>query len=239
MDVIERLREAVKESGFQRKKVAERAGMKPSKLTKILSGRQAVKVADFIAIARAIDRDPSHLISDKDVVVEVGELQSAHRAAQETERILASLLPKTAAFRTPGALLLPKPRRPQTARPIRAAASSNVELLPESEAKKVRIPRDASVRGAKLVARAIGDSMEGPGGVRDGELVFLKPTRSRRTATGEIVVCRLDDAIYLKQLTGTGRGATLVSINPAHDPIAVEDANRIEIYGVVVWPSTL
>jgi len=236
MDVIERLREAVKESGFQRKKVAERAGMKPAKLTKVLGGRQAVTVGDFIAIARAIDRDPSHLISDKDVVVELGELQSAHRAAQETERILATLLPKTGAFRTPGAALLPKPKPPQTARPIRAAASSNVELLPEFEAKKVRIPRDASARGAKLVARAIGDSMQGPGGFRDGELVFLKPTRSRRTATGKIVVCRLDDAIYLKQLTGTGRGATLVSINRAHDPIEVNDANRIQIYGVVVWP---
>lgn len=239
MDVIGRLRDAVKESGFQRKKVAERAGMKAAKLTKILSGRQAVTVGDFISIARAIDRDPSHLISDKDLVVELGELQSAHRAAQETERILAALLPKTVPFRTPGAPLFPKPRPSQTARPIRAAASSNVELLPESEAKKVRIPRDASARGAKLVARVIGDSMEGPDGFRDGELVFLKPARSRRTATGKIVVCRLDDAIYLKQLTGTGRAATLVSINPAHDPIEVEDANRIQVYGIVVWPSAL
>ena len=238
MDVIERLREAVKESGFQRKKVAERAGMKAAKLTKILAGQQTVTVADFIAIARAIDRDPSHLISDKDVVVELGPLQSAHRAAQETERILASLLPKTV-FRTPGAPLLPKPKRPATARPIRAAASSNVELLPESEAKAVRIPRDASLRGAKLVARAIGDSMEGPGGFHDGQLVFLLPTRSRRAATGKIVVCRVDDAIYLKQLTGTGRGAMLVSINRAHEPIEVDDANRIQIYGIVVWPSPL
>lgn len=239
MDVIERLREAVKESGFQRKKVAERAGLKQAKLTKILSGRQAVTVGDFIAIARAIDRDPSHLISDKDVVVELGDLQSAHRAAQETERILGSLLPKMVPFRAPGAPLLPKPKSSDTARPIRAAASSNVELLPESEATKVRIPRDARQRGAKLVARVIGDSMDAPGGFRDGELVFLKPTRSRRTATGHIVVCRLDDAIYLKQLTGTGRSATLVSLNPAHDAIEVDDANRIQVYGTVVWPSSM
>jgi repressor LexA len=236
MDVIERLREAVRESGFLQKKVAQRAGMKPAKLTKILNGRQAVTVGDFIAIAHAVDRDPSHLISDKDVVVDLGQLQSAHRAAQETERSLASLLPKIATFRRAGAPLLPKPKPAQAARPIRAAASSNVELLPETEAKKVRIPRDASARGARLVARAIGDSMEGRGGIRDGELVFLKPTRSRRAATGQIVVCRLDDAIYLKQLTGTGRAATLVSINPAHDPIDVDDANRIQIYGIVVWP---
>lgn len=239
MDVIERLREAVKESGFQRKKVAERAGMKPAKLTKILSGRQAVTVGDFIAIARAIDRDPSHLISDKDVVVELGELQSAHRAALEIERTLASLLPKAAPFRTPGAPLLPKRKRPETARPIGAAASSNVELLAEVEAKKVRIPRDAGARGAKLVARAIGDSMEGPGGFRNGELVFLRPTRSRRMATGKIVVCSVDDAVYLKQLTGTGRSATLVSINRDHEPIEIDDANRIHIHGIVVWPSAL
>lgn len=49
----------------------------------------------------------------------------------------------------------------------------------------------------------------------------------------------MDDAIYLKQLTGTGRSATLVSINRAHDPIQVDDANRIQIYGIVVWPSVL
>ncbi|HEX9983930.1 MAG TPA: LexA family transcriptional regulator [Thermoanaerobaculia bacterium] len=239
MDVIERLRHAVKESGFQRKKVAERAGMKAAKLTKILSGRQAVTVGDFIAIARAIDRDPSHLISEKDVVVELGELQSAHRAAQDIERILSSLLPKPAASRVAGAPLLPKRKAAAMVRPIRAAASSNVELLAEAEAKKVRIPRDAHARGASLVARAIGDSMEGPGGIRDRQLVFLRPTRSRRTATGKIVVCRVDDAIYLKQLTGTGRGATLVSINRAHEPIEIDDANRMQIYGIVVWPATL
>lgn len=239
MEPYEVLREAVRESGMQRKTVAARAGMTQSKLTKLLNGYQELTVRDFIAIARAISRDPSHLISDKDVSVELSELHAAHRSAQDTERTLAALLSKTPASRGTGALLLPKPRRSPMARPIRAAASSNVELLSEQEATTVRIPRDARARGARRVARVVGDSMEGPGGFRDGELVFLKPTQSRRTATGKVVVCRLDDAIFLKQLTGTGRRATLVSINPAHDPIEIDDANRVEIYGVVVWPSAM
>ena len=128
------------------------------------------------------------------LVVELEALQPAHRAVQDSERILASLVPKPATYRPGGAPLIPKPWSRATARPIRAAASSNVGLLPELEAKKVSIPRDARTRGAELVARAIGDSMEGPNGFRDRQLVFFKPTKSRRMATGKIVVCRLDDA---------------------------------------------
>jgi SOS-response transcriptional repressor LexA len=236
-EVIERLLAVVKESGLRRKKVAHDAGMRPGKLSKILNGHQAPTVSDFIAIARAVGRDPAHLLSEKDVVVGLDTLRAAHTAVQMVEQSLRAMIPQAPRGRFAGAPLLPKPKRHAAGAPIRAAANSNAELLAEVEEKKVAIPREAQNRGAKRVARAIGNSMEGPNGIRDGQLVFFRPTRSRRTATGQVVVCSVGEAVYIKRLEGTGRSATLHSINPDHGPVEVADANDIRIHGVVVHPA--
>jgi hypothetical protein len=157
----------------------------------------------------------------QDVVVGVDTLRAAHTAVQMVEQSLRAMIPQPPPGRAVGAPLLPKPKRRAAVAPIRAAANSNAELLPKIDARKVAIPREAQNRGAKRVARAIGNSMEGPDGIRDGQLVFFRSARSRRTATGRVVVCSV----------------MLHSSNPDHDPIEVVDANYIRIHGVVVHPS--
>jgi SOS-response transcriptional repressor LexA len=118
--------------------------------------------------------------------------------------------------------------------PLRAAANSNVELFPNVEEKRVTIPRDPWNRGARRIARAVGDSMSGADGIDDGELVYLRPTRDSRKANGHIVVCSVGDAVYLKVLEIVGRRVRLLSINVAFVAIEVDRPEDLRVVGIVV-----
>jgi transcriptional regulator with XRE-family HTH domain len=235
MDVIDRLRAAVKASGMKQNHIAHLAGVQTPKLSKILNGKQVPTVHEFIAIAAAINLDPGRLFSDSEIVMELNDLRAAHAATQSLHRILSGYLPDAApAGARPITLVKPAPR--MSARPLRAAATSNVELYPEVEKERQRIPRRAWNRGARMTARAVGDSMSGPGvdSIADGELVFVRPTRNRRAANGKIVVCSVGDAIYLKQLQIVGRTVRLVSLNPAHEPIELDAPAEFRLIGIAV-----
>jgi transcriptional regulator with XRE-family HTH domain len=237
MEAIDRLRAAVKASGMKQTHIASRAGMTSSKLNKILNGRQVPTVPDFIAIARAINRDPATLFSDGELVVELEHLRAIRAATQTIDAYLGNYLPEDATVPLPRSAIVPQPKRapPRRAQPLRAAASSNVELFPDVEKKRVTIPRDPWNRGARRVGRAIGDSMSGPDGIEDGELVYLLPTRDSRKANGQIVVCSVGDAVYLKKLEIIGRTVRLLSINPVgHDPIRVERPEDLRMIGIMV-----
>jgi transcriptional regulator with XRE-family HTH domain len=252
MDAMDRLRDAVKASGVKQSHIASLTGMKRSKVNKILSGYQVAALPDFIAIARAIKIDPARLFSEGELVVEVEQLRAAHGHALQIEAILGGYLPvKTVPSDAPVAnstvVSLPKRAQSRSSHPLGAAASSNVELFPEVETKRKRIPRRAWNRGARRIARAVGDSMSGPEGIEDGELVYLLLTRSGKRANGHIVVCRVGlgtdagDAIYLKKLEIIGRKIRLISINAAnHEPIELDGLTTdFAVIGIVVDHSSV
>jgi|GEM_PF-804866 len=236
MEAIDRLRVAVKASGMKQTHVAAEADMTSSKLSKILQGHQVATVTDFIAIARAIKRDPATFFSDGELVVAAEHLRTARAAAETIGTILSGYLPEAAAVPLPRSTIVSQPKRAPSRRahPLRAAASSNVELYPEVEKKRVRIPRDEWNRKARRIGRAVGDSMSGPDGIEDGELVYLRPTRDSRKGNGHIVVCTVGDAVYLKQLEIIGRAVRLLSINTDNDPIEVDRPEDLRMVGIVV-----
>jgi SOS-response transcriptional repressor LexA len=111
---------------------------------------------------------------------------------------------------------------------VRAAANPNAELVVELESERKRIPRRAWSRG---------NSMDGgPDPMRDGELAYLKPTRSPRTARNRITLVRRDDALFLKRFEISGRIIHLVSANPASETLVIDafEAENLQIYGIVV-----
>jgi SOS-response transcriptional repressor LexA len=235
MEAIDRLRAAVRASGMKQTHVAAKAGMTSSKLNKILKGHQVATVNDFIAIARAIKRDPASFFSDGELVVTSDKLRAARAAAETIGSILSDCLREPAVPISESGIVS-QPKRPAVmrAQPLRVAANSNVELFPEVEKKRVTIPRELWNRGARRIARAIGDSMSGPGGIDDGELVYLLPTRDSRKAKDHIVVCTLGDAVYLKKLKIKGRTARLLSINTAYDSIDVGEPEDFRVIGIVI-----
>jgi SOS-response transcriptional repressor LexA len=237
MEAMDRLRAAVKAKGMKQTIIAAKAGMTSSRLNKILKGHQVATVNDFIGIARAIGRDPATFLSDGDLIVAVEHLRKVRASAEAIGTILADYLPDDASAPTArsGIVSIPKRAPTRKAQPLRVAASSNVELFPEVEKTRVTIPRDPWNRGARRIARAIGDSMSGVDGIDDGELVYLLPTRDSRKANGHIIVCTVGDAAYLKKLEIIGRRVRLLSINSSsYGPLDVDRPEDLRVIGIVV-----
>ena len=209
--------------------------MPATKLNKIVKGHQIPTVPEFIAIAGAIHLDPARLFTKGELVVELESLRTAHAAAQRAAEILAGWLPVAEAAAPVIPMGLPKrTESSHSVAPVRAAANPNAELLVEFEQERQQITRRAWNRGAKIIARAVGDSMDGgPDPIRNGELVYLKPTRSPRTANGKVALVRRDDGLYLKKFEQSGHIIRLVSANG--DPIELDArAENMQIYGIVV-----
>lgn len=235
MDVMRRLADAVKASGLKQTHIARVAGMPTTKLNKILKGRQMATVPEFIDIARAIDLDPGRLFTEGELVIELDELRAAHSASLRVTEILASWLPETAPQSQEPPVALPKRTASRMITPVRAAANPNAELLVEFEKQRQRIPRRAWNRGARMIARAEGSSMDGgPDPIRDGELVYLKPTRSPRTANNRVALMRRDDGLYLKKLEIAGSKIRLVSTSG--EPVIQLDprGENMQVYGYAV-----
>jgi SOS-response transcriptional repressor LexA len=237
MDAMQRLVAAVEQSGLKRARIAEDAGMSPTKLSKILNGIQAPLLEDFLAIAHAIHCEPARLLTDGELVIDLATLEEANRLSQRLGEILERWLPP-AGSAVPSVPLLAQPKVPANRwiAPVRAAANPNAELIAELESDMKRIPRRAANRGAKIIARVTGDSMDGGDDpLHDGELAYLKPTRSPRAAKGHITLIRREDGLYLKKLEISGRKARLVSANREHPPIEVDlRAENLQVYGYVV-----
>ena len=233
MDAIERLIFAVQASGLKRLRVASDAGMPPTKLSKILNRKQIPTVLEFIAIARAIGSDPALLLTDGDVVVEVDKVRTAHAAVSRAHEILSNWLPVS-----PMAPVVPlfKPSRDRSLVPVRAAAGPNAEWIAELETERVLIPRTAWNRGARIIAKVVGDSMDGGiDPLRNGEVAYLKPTRSSRTANGRVVLVRRDDGLFLKRFEISGHTIRLTSANEHYERIEIDArAETVEIYGYLV-----
>ena len=68
--------------------------------------------------------------------------------------------------------------------------------------------------------------------IRDGDLVVLDAGRAE-PLDGQAFVVRTDEGILVKRLRRTDDGWDLESDNPAHEPRAVADRDRI--LGQVAW----
>lgn len=241
MDVVERLIAAVEASRYKHVRIAADAGMPASKFSKIMNRKQVPTVPEFIAIARAIDLDPGRLFTDSELVVDLERLQAAHatsRELRETSERLTAMLQRMLPELPPALSVIPL-RKLATAShhvaPVLAAANPNAEFVVELEPVRKLIPRRAWNRGARIIARVVGDSMDGGSDpIVNGELAYLKPTRSARTAQDKVVLLRRDDGLYLKIFERSGPTIRLLSASGA--PAIELDARteNLQIYGYVV-----
>lgn len=231
LDGVDLLIAAIDASGRKHNWIAREAGMGTGKFSKIYHRRQVPDIFEYIDIARAIGRDPGRLLSDSDVGVSLDELRSVSAALQDATKILTSWLPEQPRIAT---LLKPESRREGPV--VEAAANSNAELLVEYQSERGNIPRQEWNAGAKMIVRVRGDSMDGGGDpIHDGELAYLKPTRSATTANGKVTLVRHGEALYLKLFERSGRTIRLVSSNRQHADVVIDArAESVQVYGVVV-----
>jgi SOS-response transcriptional repressor LexA len=227
MDVIDRLHAAVNASPLSKKQIAHLAGMTPWELSRLLHHKlESPSIHDIEAVASAIG------ISMASLYVEEAELAAETAQARDALQVLSRYLDQRDA--SPARVTSrPKRKSSRTARPFPVAATPNVEMFAGEESRRREIPPELWSRGARFVARAIGDSMTGAG-IESGDLVFFRPPVSINAARGKIVVCRLGGGVYLKRLQRTGDRVRLVSDNERYGPIVVGPEDDFELYGIVV-----
>jgi SOS-response transcriptional repressor LexA len=205
-DWRERLRDAVTRSGKKHSAIAAEADIDPATLSRILNGRLSPKFETVVRIARASNESIAWLNN------EFGFNLSADE--QKQVRKVARFLEDAALGR-----MTDRERMQPNALP-----SGHTD-----------IPRIYTTRGARAVYEAVGESMLNAG-ILDRDLLFVKPTRSMREATGKVVVCRVDGAEYVKVLDVRGGRMSLLSRNDRYPPLAVRE-DHFELIGIVVGRS--
>ncbi len=207
VDWRERLRAAVKRSGKKHSVVARDAGIAPETLSRILNASHAQPAFDtIIRIARAVNENVGWILDEHGFSLSMDEQKQLHKVVRFLDDALS------AGHR----------RERQEPNAVPAGAPG------------VEIPRTYANRGARIVYEADGDSMIGAG-IAERDLLFVKPLRSPREATGKIVICRIDGAEYVKVLDVRGGRIRLLSRNDRYPPIEVADGSqRFELVGVVV-----
>ncbi|HEY0142546.1 MAG TPA: XRE family transcriptional regulator [Thermoanaerobaculia bacterium] len=107
--------------------------------------------------------------------------------------------------------------------------SPNATPLPAGE-----IPREFAEQGATLVFRAEGDSMNGCG-ILPGDHLFVRPLEDLRQALGDVVICRVAKALYVKRLAVDETHIRLLSENESYGAIIVDEtADDFALVGVVI-----
>jgi SOS-response transcriptional repressor LexA len=228
MDIIDRLHEAVKASGINRKTIARRAKLSESQLSRLLRHQQKrPNIHDIEAILDVIGRSmeslfvPDRAIDARQALRALTEYVDRHEAPRVTSPREAS----------------PKRARRRTARPFLAAATPNAVLLEEGrKLPRTRIPDELWRRNAQYAARVVGDSMVGAG-IEDGDTVFFRTHTGSKPPRGQIIVCRVNNtSVYVKQLEIDDDERRLVSANDAYQPIVLQPDDEVELYGIVVLP---
>jgi len=209
VDLAERLRSAIASRGMKQSWIADAAGITGATLSNILTGRTAnPSFSVVLAIARVIGEPLANLFGERSDLLLESEREVLVRAIGILEnRLLLS-------------------------RSIPLAATDVSRLAAEVDPiARQDVPSAIARRGARLVFRAAGDSMAEES-IRNGDILYVKPTNDIRAASGRIIVCRLDGTLLLRKLMITGRSTRLESGGSNY--VNVSDSSSFELIGVVV-----
>ena len=201
----DRLRAAIERSGKKHSVIARDAGVAPETLSRILNAaHQQPSVETVARIAHAVNENLGWLFDERGFALSDDE----QRELRKVVRFLDDAVAKTASHR--------RDRHEPNASP----------------AGNTDIPRPFASRGARVAYEASGDSMTGAG-IFDRDVLYVKPTRSTREASGRVVVCRFDGNEYVKVLDIRAGRMRLLSRNERYVPIDVVE-ERFELIGIVL-----
>jgi transcriptional regulator with XRE-family HTH domain len=221
MDLAARLRSAIEAIGQTQSWVAARSNVPEETISRIVTREtKNPQVGTLMKLAPVLGVTVGWLLGEKNAAFSDDEARTLARAID----ILRGRLQGTAIDprERPNALAVAK---------TRGADRDWEELasLPVAD-----IPRDFAMRGAKWVVRARGDSMSGRG-IRDGDLLYVRPVADVRHAIGEIVVGLVAGALFAKRLEIAADRIKLVSENERYEPMLVDEiSDEFALLGIVV-----
>ena len=134
-------------------------------------------------------------------------------------------------------LLLRSPQFRETVQPVlrvlpvylQPASAGTGQWLDDDLSEEMEVD-DSVPANAEFGVRLAGDSMSPR--FADGQIVWARKAESAEN--GEIVLCVLNEQGYCKKLKYDADGVYLVSLNPAYEPIPVQENDEFRIAGVVV-----
>ena len=112
---------------------------------------------------------------------------------------------------------------------LQPASAGTGQWLDDDLAEEMEVD-DAVPARAEFGVRLAGDSMSPR--FADGQIVWAR--KAAQAENGEIVLCVLNGQGYCKKLKYDADGVYLVSLNPAYEPIPVQENDEFRIAGVVV-----
>jgi repressor LexA len=116
--------------------------------------------------------------------------------------------------------------------PLLSKVAAGQPILAEENVRDYLPLPDRHVRGAEVFMLEVkGDSMNGDG-VLEGDYVVVESNRA--PGDGEMVVALVDGEAVVKRLWHEDGGISLVSTNPAYEPIKPTGENDVEIKGKVI-----
>ena len=203
VDWRKRLRDAIARSGRKHSWIASEAGIAPATLSRVLTSRVAHPSFDVVIRVARVLNESVGWLLDERGFTLSSDEQKRLR---DVVRFLDDMLLGAS---------------PHRERPEPNALMANTD-----------IPRAYHVRGARLAYETSGDAMSGAG-ILDGDVVYVRPVRGTREANGRVVVCRVDDAEYVRVLDVRAGRVRLLSRNERFPPIDVE-SHRFDLIGIVV-----
>lgn len=109
----------------------------------------------------------------------------------------------------------------------------NTALLKAPPARVVVMPSPNAIRAKnKRCYQITDDSMQGAA-IADGDLLVIEPAPDLSDAAGRVVICRVNGALFAKQLEIRSGGIRLLSANDRYAPMPLREED-LELIGVVV-----
>jgi transcriptional regulator with XRE-family HTH domain len=235
MKFREHLRRAIARMPEKKKKeIAARAGITPSTLSDILSGKTESPSVDVAErLIDALDMTHSEFFDEPHLRLAPEDVELGRRFHAMLGRLLesdASLKEVTLSSRIAsppesGASGVLSNR----ARKAQALQASDVVPL-----KNEPIPAEYQIGGIIRAFRVQTDAMV-PEGILIGSTIYVHRTRHEDAADGQLIVCEFRSGYLLRQLDLSSGALTLRSGNRHYDPIEVDrKLDQFALVGIVI-----
>jgi len=239
MDMATRLRAAMEQRGLRQNQVADISGVPEKTVSRILSGdTKNPRIDTLQGIAGALDVTVGWALGERGYEFSPDDRDQLRRVVRWANAVLAvtdTHQQVSEANATPVVLTRKPPMRARRYEQSHDASATRWrEIFGDSfEDEKEEIPERFERKGAHLIFRARGDSMEGDH-ILHRDLLYVREGSDLRSAQGQIVVCIVDRSPYVKRLDVAGKRIRLTSSNGS-TPMEF-DGERTEwtLVGVVV-----
>jgi SOS-response transcriptional repressor LexA len=233
MEIGERLDRARQRVGLSRAELAQRAGMARSSVSDILNGKQQPSYKTVERLVRAMGISFGVLYDEPHIHLSAADAKLSREFHQFLGRFLDADEAQKRLRDDDAHVLAPRGKRP--IHMLREGGREPVHLNPRSEVVSLPnevIPQQYVRLGAHRAFRVLRDVMI-EAGIYEGDIIYVRPSTDVDAADGDIIVCKLNDALYLKRLDRRGNQTRLCNENKRYEAIDVKDRDDFALLGVV------